>query len=97
MGYYDGNTVTALWNYAQKYAMSDNSYDTGFGPSTPGALNLVSGQTRRRDQEYQRHLGRYDRRAAASRDIGDADPAGDVCSTITGETYSMTRNQSATC
>ncbi|MEJ2564472.1 MAG: alkaline phosphatase family protein [Gammaproteobacteria bacterium] len=45
MGYYDGNTVTALWNYAQNFAMSDNSYDTTFGPSTPGALNLVSGQT----------------------------------------------------
>src|SRR6516165_1657516 len=38
MGYYDGNTVTALWNYAQNYAMSDNSFSTGFGPSTPGAV-----------------------------------------------------------
>lgn len=45
MGYYDGNTVTALWNYAQRYAMSDNSYDTNFGPSSPGAINLISGQT----------------------------------------------------
>ena len=45
MGYFDGNTVTALWNYAQYFAMSDNSYGTTFGPSTPGALNLVSGQT----------------------------------------------------
>ncbi len=45
MGYYDGNTVTALWNYAQHFAMSDNSYNTTFGPSTPGALNLISGQT----------------------------------------------------
>src|SRR4051794_36175869 len=45
MDYYDGNTVTALWNYAQRFAMSDNSYDTNFGPSTPGALHLVSGQT----------------------------------------------------
>ena len=45
MDYYDGNTVTGLWNYAQNYAMSDNSYGTVFGPSTPGALNLVSGQT----------------------------------------------------
>jgi hypothetical protein len=45
MDYYDGNTVTGLWNYAQHYAMSDNFYDTEFGPSTPGALNLVSGQT----------------------------------------------------
>src|ERR1700677_925219 len=37
MGYYDGNTVTAYWNYAQRYAMSDNSYGTNFGPSTDGA------------------------------------------------------------
>ena len=45
MDYYDGNTVTALWNYAQHFAMSDNSYGTTFGPSTPGAINLVAGQT----------------------------------------------------
>jgi phospholipase C len=45
MDYYDGNTVTAEWNYAQQYALSDNSWDTGFGPSTPGAINLVSGNT----------------------------------------------------
>ncbi|HUA00595.1 MAG TPA: alkaline phosphatase family protein [Candidatus Aquilonibacter sp.] len=45
MGYFDGNTVTALWNYAQHYAMSDNSYDTEFGPSTVGAVNLVAGTT----------------------------------------------------
>jgi phospholipase C len=45
MDYYDGNVVTALWNYAQNFAMSDNSFSTTFGPSTPGALNLISGQT----------------------------------------------------
>jgi phospholipase C len=45
MDYYDGNTVTALWNYAQHFAMSDNSFSDTFGPSTPGALNLVAGQT----------------------------------------------------
>ncbi len=45
MDYYDGNTVTGLWNYAQHYAMSDNSYGTTFGPSAPGAINLVSGDT----------------------------------------------------
>jgi phospholipase C len=45
MGYYDGNTVTALWNYAQHFALNDNSFGTTFGPSTPGALNLISGQT----------------------------------------------------
>lgn len=45
MDYYDGNTVTGLWNYAQNYAMSDNSWDSTFGPSTPGALSLIAGQT----------------------------------------------------
>jgi phospholipase C len=45
MSYYDGNTVTAIWNYAQNYAMSDNSYGTTFGPSTPGVLNLIAGNT----------------------------------------------------
>jgi phospholipase C len=45
MGYFDGNTVTALWNYAQHYALNDNSFGTTFGPSAPGAINLISGQT----------------------------------------------------
>ncbi len=45
MGYYDGNTVTALWRYAQHFAMSDNAYGDTYGPSTPGALEVVSGQT----------------------------------------------------
>ena len=45
MNYYDGNTVTALWNYAQRFAMSDNSFSTTFGPSSPGAINLASGDT----------------------------------------------------
>jgi len=45
MGYFDGNTVTALWNYAQHFSMSDNSFGSTFGPSTLGAINLISGQT----------------------------------------------------
>jgi phospholipase C len=45
LDYFDGNTVTALWNYAQNYAMSDNDFDTAFGPSSPGAINVVSGNT----------------------------------------------------
>jgi phospholipase C len=81
MGYFDGNTVTALWNYAQYFAMSDNFYGTTFGPSTPGALNLVAGNT------FPAVLS-----GAASSpkvvnvsevggtDVGDLDPTGDVCS-----------------
>ncbi|MFD4875626.1 phospholipase C [Streptomyces sp. NPDC058420] len=45
MDYYDGNTVTGMWNYAQQYALNDRSFSSNFGPSTPGALNLISGQT----------------------------------------------------
>ncbi len=45
MGYFDGNTVTALWQYAQHFAMSDNSYTDTYGPSTPGALEVIAGQT----------------------------------------------------
>lgn len=45
MGYFDGNTVTALWNYAQHFAMSDNFHSTTMTPSAPGAINLISGQT----------------------------------------------------
>lgn len=45
MGYYDGNTVTAWWNYAQNFALSDNFFNTQYGPSTPGVLNLVAGST----------------------------------------------------
>ncbi len=45
MGYYDGNTVTAMWEWAQHFAMNDNAYNDTYGPSTPGALNVASGQT----------------------------------------------------
>jgi phospholipase C len=45
MDYYDGNTVTALWIYAQHFSMSDNSFDVTFGPTMVGHLNLIAGQT----------------------------------------------------
>jgi phospholipase C len=45
MGYFDGNTVTTMWQYAQHFAMSDNAYTDTYGPSTPGMLELVAGQT----------------------------------------------------
>ena len=58
MDYLDGNSVTALWNYAQHFALSDNSYNTTFGPSTPGCLNLISGNTHGGDPY---RLGRHNR------------------------------------
>ena len=82
MGYYDGNTVTAMWNYAQSFSMSDTSFDAQFGPSTPGALNVVSGQTN--------GIGIITHQTSSTwfiadgqggfSDINDADPAFDTCS-----------------
>ncbi len=77
-GYYDGNTVTALWNYAQRFAMSDNSFGTTFGPSTPGAVNLVSGQTGRVDLAHT--AGDLSDSLIGDTVIGDPDPFYDDCS-----------------
>jgi len=89
MGYYDGNTVTALWNYAQHFAMSDNAYGSSFGPSTPGAIEAISGQT----NGYVAVLGTKSASFVADgeggfTDIGDEDPAYDTCSSKT-QTMSM--------
>src|SRR5579885_1449397 len=83
MDYYDGNTVTALWNYAQHFAMSDNSYSTTFGPSTPGLMNLVSGQTNGVVQIINGTGSETDGGNGTLSVIGDPDPIGDVCSAPT--------------
>jgi phospholipase C len=75
MDYYDGNTVTALWNYAQHFVLNDNSYDTQFGPSTPGAINLISGNT----NGAVAHGGTTGNIANGTL-IGDAEPLYDQCS-----------------
>jgi phospholipase C len=88
MGYYDGNTVTALWNYAQHYALSDNSYNTQFGPSAPGAINLVSGNTA--NVQYvsgnPNTLGTISGAGTSGALLGDGRPAGDDCNP-SGKTY----------
>jgi phospholipase C len=84
MGYYDGNTVTALWNYAQRFAMSDNSYDTNFGPSTPGAINLISGQTNGVIDQVNASADIVADGGSGFTLVSDADPVGDVCSTTSG-------------
>jgi phospholipase C len=85
MGYYDGNTVTAYWNYAQRYAMSDNSYDTNFGPSTDGAVNLISGQLNGVSDDVNASGSTIGDGNGGLTLISDADPVGDMCSTTTGE------------
>jgi phospholipase C len=73
MDYFDGNTVTAFWNYAQNFSMSDNSYGTVPGPSTPGALNLISGQTHGAFPDITDTV-------VGGTDISDDDPTGDIAS-----------------
>jgi phospholipase C len=85
MGYYDGNTVTAYWNYAQRYAMNDNSYDTNFGPSTDGAVNLISGQLNGVTDDVDPGGATIGDGNGGLTLISDADPVGDVCSTTSGE------------
>ncbi len=77
MGYFDGNTVTALWNYAQHFALNDNSYGTTFGPSTPGALNLISGNTHGVMNLSVTPSAAGD--VAGGSVIADPQPAGDTC------------------
>jgi len=85
MGYYDGNTVTAMWNYAQRYALNDNSYGTDFGPSTDGAVNLISGQLNGVTTDLNPGGSTIGDGSGGLTLISDADPVGDTCSTTTGE------------
>jgi phospholipase C len=80
MGYFDGNTVTALWNYAQHFAISDDFFGSTFGPSTPGALNVVAGTTYAGIVENGSGAGFIANGASFGSVVGDADPAGDGCS-----------------
>ena len=82
MDYFDGNTVTAYWNYAQNFAMNDNSFGSVPGPSTPARSTSISGQTH--GAVPTQITGTVEQGSV----ISDDDPAGDIAS---GEkTFSMT-------
>lgn len=90
MGYFDGNTVTAYWNYAQHFAMSDNHFDVIFGPSTPGAINLVSGQTNGVVNDQNAEGGMLPDGNGGFTLIADPQPSGDVCSSTSDALVHMT-------
>jgi phospholipase C len=92
MDYYDGNTVTGMWNYAQHYAMSDNSFGTTFGPSAPGGVNVTSGGTGNVDMSHTANSPSVSTSTSPNGDItpdgqggdsltSDAQPYWDDCST----------------
>ncbi|PRG55435.1 phospholipase C [Burkholderia gladioli] len=100
MGFFDGNTVTALWNYAQHFSMDDNAYTDTYGPSTPGALEVVSGNTN--GMQIVKTSKQVSTLAASSyfindgqsgyTMINDVDPGYDVCSSKTDQAMMQGRN-----
>jgi phospholipase C len=74
MNYYDGNTVTALWYLAQHFALADHSFGSGYGPSTPGAIELISGNT------HGMTVASVPGQIENSTMIGDPQPVHDDCS-----------------
>jgi phospholipase C len=83
MSYFDGNTVTALWNYAQRYALNDNSFASTFGQSTQGAIELISGQTNGVTDQINGTADLVDGGNGTFTEVDDGDPIGDKCSSTT--------------
>ena len=90
MAYYDGNTVTALWNYAQHYAMSDRFFGTTFGPSTLGAINLISGQTNGVVNDGNAEGSIVSDGNGGYTLIKNAEPVNDICSATSSALIHMT-------
>ena len=91
MGYFDGNTVTAMWNYAQNFALSDNTFTDSFGPSTPGAINVISGTTNGAKAIVGTASTVPDGQGGATL-INDTDPAADTCSSTTSTVLMTSKN-----
>jgi phospholipase C len=45
VGHVDCDTAPFLWNYADRFTLFDNFFDTVIGPSTPNALAMIAGQS----------------------------------------------------
>jgi phospholipase C len=91
MGYFDGNTVTGMWNYAQNFAMNYNNYTDTFGPSTPGAINVISGQNNGAVNVIGTSSSINDTQGGLTL-IGDTDPANDLCSSKTSTVQMTSKN-----
>ncbi len=91
LGYFDGNTVTGMWNYAQHFALNDNAYTDSYGPSTPGAINVVSGTTNGAVPVIGTASTVPDGQGGATL-INDTDPAGDTCSSTTSTVKMTSKN-----
>ena len=103
MGYFDGNTVTGLWNYAQNFALSDNFFGTRlravdararstWSPATPTAFSQVDARHRRPADHGLPALVSTPTPAASASMINDPDPCYDDCS---DKSHTATNNLAA--
>ena len=89
-----------MWRYAQHFAMSGAAYIDTYGPSTPGALELIAGQTNglqivatTKKPSTLEAVSYYIADSAGGwTDINDVDPAHDVCSSPTDQGLMGGRN-----
>ena len=75
MSHVDCDTVPFLWNYADRFILFDNFFDTVIGPSTPNAIAMIAGQSG--ETQWVRHpsLGaNYTTTNAALPVVGDPQP-----------------------
>lgn len=45
VGHVDCDTAPFLWNYADRFILFDNFFDTVIGPSTPNAIAMIAGES----------------------------------------------------
>ncbi len=45
VGHVDCDTAPFMWNYADRFVLFDNFFDTVIGPSTPNAIAMIAGQS----------------------------------------------------
>jgi phospholipase C len=75
MAHEDCTTIPFLWMYAHRFALYDHIFQAMYGPSTPGNIDLIAGQT------GQTQAARHPEQASASASgpgepvVDDADPA----------------------
>jgi phospholipase C len=55
VGHVDCDTAPFLWNYADRFTLFDNFFDTVIGPSTPNAIAMLAGQSG--ETQWIRHPG----------------------------------------
>jgi phospholipase C len=75
-----------MWNYAQNFAMNQNAYTDTYGPSTPGAIEVVSGQNNGVVVTGGTSANAIPDSTGGFTLVGDLDPTGDACTIAAGST-----------